>query len=164
MSPYCSGDSLEARETNETIRKENAHLFAGIEEELVRFDTIADRATDEGEPVEDDWGLVRVLEQQLAQNIDHDRQGDKRQRANRDECENGLRRAVLAELVEEAGEETHGGRRSIRGEKKIKDTREKNSQCLRGQGEWREEEIEPRTSRRWVPPSLPLELDRETGR
>lgn len=76
MSPYCRGDSLEARETNETIRRENAHLFAGIEEELVRFDTIADRATDEGEPVEDDWGLVRVLEQQLAQNIDHDRQGD----------------------------------------------------------------------------------------
>lgn len=55
---------------------ENAHLFTGIEEELVRIDTITDSAADEGEPVEDDRGLVRVLEQQLAQDIDHDGQSD----------------------------------------------------------------------------------------
>lgn len=89
---------------------EIAHLFAGIEEELVRVDTVTDGAANEGEPVEDDWGLVGVLEEQLAQHIDHDGQCDERQCANRDKGENGLRRAVLAELVEETGEETHGGR------------------------------------------------------
>lgn len=50
----------------------DAHLFAGTEEELVRVNTITDGAADEGEPVEDDWGLVGVLEEQLAQDIDHD--------------------------------------------------------------------------------------------
>lgn len=85
------------------------YLFASTEEEFVRVDTITDGAANEGEPVEDDWGLVGVLEEQLAQHINHDGQGKERQCANGDKCENGLRRAMLAELVEETAEETHSG-------------------------------------------------------
>ena len=33
--------------------------------------------------MEDDWGLMGVLEEQLAQDIDHDRQGNKGQCSDR---------------------------------------------------------------------------------
>lgn len=61
--------------------------------------------------MEDHGRLMRVLEQQLAQDIDDDRQGDEGQCADRSQHINGLGRAVLADLVEETGEETHGEER-----------------------------------------------------
>jgi hypothetical protein len=52
--------------------------------------------------------LMRVLEQQLTQYIDHDGEGNERQCANRHEGVDGLIGAMLAERVENSCEETHG--------------------------------------------------------
>lgn len=48
------------------------HLCPRGIEELVWVNAVADRASDKGEPVEDQGRLVGFLEQQLAQDIDHD--------------------------------------------------------------------------------------------
>lgn len=157
MSPYCKGEALEARSIQGSIR-EFAHLFAGIEEELVRVNTITDGAANEGEPVENDGGLVGVLEQELAQDIDHDGQGNERQCADRDEGVDGLRRAVLAELVEETVEETHGGRGRLGGLKIREAKGEGNSQSLQGRGKGDEDKIEPRERQQLVPPRFKREI------
>ena len=45
------------------------YLLTTSEEEFIRIDAIFDGASDERDPVEDQWRLICVLEQQLAQDI-----------------------------------------------------------------------------------------------
>jgi photosystem II stability/assembly factor-like uncharacterized protein len=45
------------------------YLSATVEEELVRINSVANGATDKGEPVEHNRGLIGVLEEDLSQNI-----------------------------------------------------------------------------------------------
>lgn len=63
---------------------------------------------------------------------------------------------MLAELVEEAGEETHGGRRSIRGgERKRSRTQEKRfPKAFGGQAKGKRRRSNHARSGQWVPPSL----------
>lgn len=98
--------------------EEDAYLRTSVEEEPVGVDAIANGAANEGEPVENDWGLVGALEQQLAQDIDDDGQGDEGQGANKSESPDGLGRAALAEQVNETREKTHGERGTLQGDKK----------------------------------------------
>lgn len=58
--------------------------------------------------MENKRGLMRALEQQLTQDIDHDGEGDERQCADRDDGVDGLVGAMLAERVKDCCEETHG--------------------------------------------------------
>lgn len=72
------------------IHWRGTHLCAAAEEELVRVDAIADGAANKGEPVKDHRRLMGVLEQQLAQDIDHNGEGDEGQRADQGESPDGL--------------------------------------------------------------------------
>lgn len=49
-----------------------SHLCACLVEEGVRVHTIADGTSYKGDPVEDHWGLMGLLEEQLAEDIDDD--------------------------------------------------------------------------------------------
>ena len=74
-----------------------SHLFLVGEEELVRVHAIGDCATEHGEPVEDDRRLALVLEQQLLQNIHHDRDQEKGGKPRGDEDGDGR---ILGELAQ----------------------------------------------------------------
>lgn len=113
MSPYYR-ERLPSAHCNYYWKSQSTgrrtHLCAAVEEKLVWVDAIADSAANKGKPVKDHWGLMRLLEQQLAQDIDHDGEGDEEQRADQGESPDGLSRAMLAELVDETGEQAHGDR------------------------------------------------------
>lgn len=49
-----------------------------------------------------------ILEEQLAQDIDHNGERDERQGTDYGESPDGLGRTMLAHLLDETGEETHG--------------------------------------------------------
>jgi len=53
--------------------EETGYLRTSVEEELVGVNSIANGATNKGEPMENHRGLVGVLEQQLTQDVDNDR-------------------------------------------------------------------------------------------
>lgn len=76
ISPYCPrlipelaiGSFYEP-----TPHLRSTYLCATLVEEGVWVHAIADSASDKGEPVEDHGGLMGLLEEELAQHIDHDR-------------------------------------------------------------------------------------------
>lgn len=72
-----------------------AHLFPAVKEELVRVHAISDSAADEGHPVENDRRLLRVLNEKLLQDIQHDSKNDERGETGGDQdSRGGLRSAV----------------------------------------------------------------------
>lgn len=58
-------------------RKDIAVLLLVGEEEGIRIHSIGDGAADDGQPVEDDRWLIGVLEQQLLEDIEDNREEDK---------------------------------------------------------------------------------------
>ena len=66
------------------------HLGTAIVEEFIGVNAVTDSATEEWEPVEDDRRFMRVLEQELTQDIDHYRQDSEGQCAHDNQCVDGL--------------------------------------------------------------------------
>jgi hypothetical protein len=72
LRPQTHGRLLPQQNEREDI----SVLLSTREEEGERVDAVGDRAADDGEPVEYNRRLIRVFEQQLAQNIQNDGEGD----------------------------------------------------------------------------------------
>lgn len=90
------------------------YLFPTGEEELVGVNSVGDGAPYQREPVEDDWGLVGVLEQELAQDVDEDGEDEESGPPSTQQHPGGLGRALLADTVEDCCEEPHDCTRVLR--------------------------------------------------
>jgi hypothetical protein len=88
------------------------HLCLVREEELVRVHAICDGAAENGEPVEDERGLIRVLAQQLLQDIEHDGQDDKGGSAGRNKDGEGGGRGEVGQWPGYLGDEAHDVQKS----------------------------------------------------
>lgn len=73
MSPYCTSSQLLEMicKTKSISPWGGSYLLAGLVKERIRVDTITDSTSNKGEPVEDQRRLMRALEEQLAQDVDH---------------------------------------------------------------------------------------------
>lgn len=77
-SPYCGRISKE-----NPSRKHNTprYLFPAGEEEFVRINAIDDGTPKERDPVKNDGRLIKVLKEQLLENIKYDRKYNEREEA-----------------------------------------------------------------------------------
>jgi hypothetical protein len=57
--------------------RQNTNLCSALEEKFIWVDSVGDGAPNDGKPVEDHRGFVRVFEERLAQDVEHDREGHK---------------------------------------------------------------------------------------
>ncbi len=88
---------------------EREYLLAAFEEEDIRVDAVRDGAAEEWHPVEDQRRLVRVLEEQLAEDVDDDGEDDKGHEAGRDHHRGGSARDHLDHGRGQSGKEAHAG-------------------------------------------------------
>lgn len=83
------------------------HLLLVREEELVGVDTIRNGTTDNREPVEDDWRLGGVLEQQLVQDIENNGDKEKGGESEGDKRRERRFRGELPQWASNFSENTH---------------------------------------------------------
>lgn len=65
------------------------YLLPAIEEEFVGLNTIGDSASYKGHPVENNWGLLWISEQQLIEDIEDDGKDNKRSKTCNDDYTSG---------------------------------------------------------------------------
>jgi hypothetical protein len=87
-----------------------AYLLLLGEEELVRVHAIGDCATNHREQVEDDRRLIGVLEQQLLQNVEDNREDEEGRETGGDHDRRGRIGGKVANRPRHIGEDTHTAR------------------------------------------------------
>lgn len=86
-----------------------AYLFLVREEELVGVHAIRNGAANPWEPVEDHWGFIGFLQEDLAQDVQHDGEHDERGEAGDGQEGGGRIRGEVAQWAGDVFEKSHCG-------------------------------------------------------
>ena len=95
------------------LRRRSSYLFPTCKEELVGIDTVANGTPNNWKEVKDHRRLMRITQEDLIEDIDHDGEDEKGCDCGEDECDSRRRRGESLQRSGDNREDTHGRRGKV---------------------------------------------------